>query len=148
MSAERSSPMSAERSSQRRRARFALEEVLAWKDGVAKDAATRAQGLPIELRAQGLSTAVAVLMREGRQGRQPSLALARLLSKWLLREADPRPLADGAEGDADRGSGDPTPRALLEASIRAPRTSYLAAQAEALALLDHVKLLARAIHGK
>ena len=135
-----------DRSLERRRARFAYERVASWRDEIARDATTRAQGLPIEVRSLGLSTAVAVLLRENRL---ESHALAQLLCDWLLTESPQRTLS--AEQGTPQPPGkrsSPSTRDLLRASIDAERSAYLAAQADSLALLDHVKLLARAYHGK
>ncbi|MCS6911685.1 MAG: type III-B CRISPR module-associated protein Cmr5 [Myxococcales bacterium] len=119
----------------RQRERFALAQVKSWDRSWAKDAMTWAQSLPIQIRTQGLSQTVAWLLRVDTA---EAVALAQLLAEWLLKESRAlRPL-----GEAEQPSG----RLLLERCIQADRVAYLAAQAEALAVLEPVKLLARVFY--
>ncbi len=66
-----------------------------------------------------------------------------MLAEWLL--------GAGKEGAPRKtlafSGGDPSAEALLRAVVDADRPSYLAAQREALGLLDELKLLADALYG-
>ena len=128
--------MSARDELPRLRAKFAMERIGSWHDReFAKAAATRVKGVPVQIRAQGLTVALAVLIREGRE----SAEIARILAEWLLDGAPVRPLvAKGGGRDAN---------ALLRASVEADRPSYLAAQRESLEFLDELKLLSDALYG-
>jgi hypothetical protein len=88
----------------------------------------RAQSLPIEVRSQGLTVAVATLIKEDRA---ESRTLADWLAGWLFNKN---------AGIVDDESN-PTARRLLERATRCERGEYLAFQAEALAYLEHVKRL-------
>lgn len=116
---------------ERTRARHAYESLQALNDQA--KVCSRAQGLPIEVRAQGLTVAVATLLKEDRS---ESRELARLLASWLF--------GDEAHVVAERPTN-PTAMQLLERATTARRSEYLALQAEALAYLEHVKRLASAL---
>ncbi len=122
----------------RHRVRYAYGKVADWKKRDAKlfrDLVTRAKSLPIQIRAQGLSVVVATLLREGGLASQQ---LADAVAQWLLAEEDcPRTL----KSTTGRSDG----AALLEASVNADRTQYLAAQHEALELIEHLKRLGDAL---
>lgn len=129
--------MSAREDLPRLRAKFVIEQISAWKEGAwRKEAVTRVKSLPVQIRAQGLTVALAVLLREGGSS---SVEIARVLAEWLLREAPVKTLR--AKDGQSRGAG------LLRAAVDADRPSYLAAQREALGLLDALKLLADALYG-
>lgn len=125
----------------RQRARFIYEKTSAWNgDTLAKDALARVKGLPVQVRAQGLGTAVALLLREEKKD---ASELAELIAKWLFVNRDgpykkpgwltrPQKRREIAED-------------LLVATIEAPTLDYLAAQAEALAFLDQLKLVLEAL---
>jgi hypothetical protein len=95
--------------------------------------------LPVQVRTQGLGTAVAVLIADDRSHTR---ALAELLTSWLLVHT-PRPPFEHLTA----GTAQPSARTLLEACTRADRAAYAAAQAEAMAFLDEVKVLAEALYG-
>ena len=94
----------------------------------------RVQGLPIEVRSQGLSVAVATLLKEDRS---ESHELARLMAMWVLSDAS-------IVGDTDNPR-DPSGYQLLDRTMTCRRSEYLALQAEALAYLEHHKRLASAL---
>jgi hypothetical protein len=95
----------------------------------------RAQGLPVEVRTQGLSVVVATLIKEDRP---ESRELARGLADWLLGES-----VWGKSAGSRPGEG--TGLQLLDRAIGCSRPEYLMLQAEALAYLEHVKRLASAL---
>lgn len=120
----------------RLRARFVMERIGGWGGrSWVNEAVQRVKSLPVQIRSQGLTVAVAVLLREG----GASAEIARILAEWLFTGAPVKPL--GAGGGAKTG------QALLRASVEADRPSYLAAQREALGLLEELKLLADALYG-
>lgn len=119
-----------------RRIEYAFRKVSEWPPGRRRTYANRVQGLPIELRNQGLVVVVATLKKDGHA------ALAESISRWLLEEAPTHPLRRWESS----ATGDPI-RRLLGACVAADRPSYLAAQAEALALAEHIKRFAGALVG-
>ena len=119
----------------RKRARFAYERVAAWDANCRDKAVQRVKGLPVQVRTQGLGTALATLIH---QDNVESRALADLLADWLLSVSPRKPLKQEPAQSGDRHS-------LLAALVRADRASYMAAQIEAIGLLDEVKTLGQAI---
>jgi hypothetical protein len=119
----------------RKRARFAYDRVMAWDASWREKAVQRIKGLPVQVRTQGLSTALATLIH---QDNAESRALADLLADWLLNDSPHKPLDVRTLQARDRD-------ALLKLLVRADRASYLAAQCEAIGLLDEVKTLGQAI---
>lgn len=115
----------------RRRAKHAWEQIDAL-DGSLDKICARAQGLPVEVRIQGLTVAVATLIKEGRS---ESRALAKWLAEWLLETSKL------IENSSQRVS----PMRLLEHATVCERDEYLALQTEALAYLEHVKRLLSAL---
>lgn len=113
---------------ERRRAKHAYEKLVDMA-GRAK-VCTRVQGLPISMRSQGLTVAVATLLEEDRP---ESRELARLLASWVLSGVVSAPVSNA------------TGTQLLERAAACSRSEYLAMQAEALAYLEHVKRLAGAL---
>lgn len=129
----------------RLRAKFVYDEVRSWGRlrNTAGKAATRAKGLPVQVRTQGLGTTVAMLMHQARRQEEKKTdagMLAEVLAKWLLDACPRRPFADVEVGGDDRV------RVLLDACMRADRACYAAAQNEALAVLEDVKVLAQALY--
>ncbi len=119
----------------RARQRFAWGHVRTWD----KNTARRIQGLPVQLRTQGLSTTVAVLLREDRGY---SRDLLRLLAEWLLTASPNRTLLTSLAQLNERVIDGQT---LLEVCLELnldQQDAYLAAQDYALALLADAKLLA------
>jgi hypothetical protein len=123
----------------RLRAKFVMAQIGAWRErGFRKEAVTRIKSLPVQIRAQGFTVALAVLLREGGAS-AASAELARILAEWLLGAAPVRTVRakDGQKGGV----------ALLRAAVDADRPSYLAVQREALGFLDELKLLSDALYG-
>lgn len=128
-----------ERDLVRQRQRYAWERVRYWD----AETATRVQSLTVQLRAQGLSTTVAVLLREARP---PARKLLDLMAGWLL-DASPLQVLEPKEGH--RGQPRLDGMALLECCLSlelAEQSAYLSAQADAMALICEAKLLASATH--
>jgi len=94
---------------------------------------TRVQGLPVAIRTQGLSVALATLLKEKNS---ESAQLAELMGNWLL-SSRARVVANSSEN----ASGSK----LLARTIEAKRAEYLALQTESLAYLEHVKRIASAL---
>ncbi len=115
------------------RARYALRAVDAWPSARRTAAVQRVQVLPVELRTQGLVVTLAMLMKD-------HAALAEDIARWLLEEAPYRPLA-GVARDSTGGLA----ATLLRACVGADRGSFLAAQTEAVALVEHMKRFAAAL---
>lgn len=121
------------------RQRFAWREVRSWDTETAR----RVQGLPMQIRGQGLTTAMAVLLREDRR---PPRRIVDALARWLLVETSLRVLP----WEPEQGRT-PTGRDLLDVLLRLggdAHDSYLAAQADALGLSAELKLLASAVYGE
>ena len=119
---------------QDRRVAYAFRAVNTWPKERRKAAVQRVQGLPVELRNHGLVVTTATLMKDGHAN------LAEIIARWLLEDAPLRPLARWTKAP----TGNIT-RRLLGACVDANRTSYLAAQSEALALTEHIKRFAVAL---
>lgn len=118
---------------------FAYRKVSAWGAEYCGEAATLSKGLPVTLRSEGLILTLAMLLR--RDGRAHAV-LAELVAEWLLDKAPVKILP------IDRSEATPA-RLLRElAGEELDRPAYLAAQAEALRLLERVKLLAQALYRK
>ena len=97
-----------------------------------KKLTTRVQGFPIEMRSQGLTVALATLLKEDRA---ESRELAGLLTHWLLKES----------GVVSQQTERPDARRLLDYCVGCTRSEYQVLQTEALAYLEHVKRLASAL---
>lgn len=121
------------------RARFAYSEVADWSPNWRADATTRVQGLPVQVRTQGVLVTLAVLASDPGT---VSTRLAGALTTWLLVQAPYRPL--GHANTRDR----PFPADLLEILTRASRADHAAAQREVILLLDQIKIFAKALHGQ
>lgn len=115
------------------RARFCYDHVAGWDSNWKDKAKARVEGLPVELRSQGLLVTLATLMSEGDEGSRVSQALA----LWLLKDS-PHKLF----GTRDKGSA----KDLLEACLQADRATYAAAQKEALILVGQIKVYANALY--
>ncbi len=124
----------------RLRAKFVMKRIEPWRgEKWCKEAVTRIKSLPVQIRSQGLTVGLAVLLREG----GPSVTIGNILGDWLLgSERDTFPVKVLAAPDGTKDC-----KALLRAVVAADRPSYLAAQREALGLLDELKLLADALYG-
>ena len=122
----------------RRRARFAFGRLRGASDmdGLAQVL----KGLPIQVRTQGLSTVLALMMAD--DGKPGIRAVRELVVGWLKHDDCPaKPLLGSQQG----GQEAPPDEALLRWCIEAGNGSYRAVQAEAAALLDQAKLLAAAL---
>jgi hypothetical protein len=124
---------------ERQMQRFAYDKVNAWSGAWRPGAVQLAQGLPVTLRAQGLLLTVATLMGKGKG---EHAALAQLLADWVLREQGAR-----SPGPAGTKREAPSPRNLLDVCAKADRAAYQAMQWEAIAVMDQVKVLAKALYG-
>lgn len=118
------------------RARFCYTEVANWPERLQKDGNSKAQGLPVQVRTQGLLTSVAVLTG----GDEVANRFADTLARWLLAEWPHRSL----EGAWER----PVAADLLGALAQASRAEHIAAQREAILMLDQIKIFAKALHGR
>lgn len=132
--------MSLRQSAERIRTHFAWQRVERWETAKElKKIGTRLQGLPVEVRAQGLSTALATLLRENRR---ESIALADCLVDWLRKDDNPYRLLATT---TTRGEGSNPGIQLLSELTRVERSTYLAIQTDALGLCEALKLLASAL---
>lgn len=128
------------------RARFAYGEVAGWSTSMRKAATTRVQGLPIEVRLQGLLVTLAGLtagVEAEKTAERPDREtadglLGAGLSRWLLRDS---PL----HADLLHFRGEPVPRELLRLAAEADRATHGALQAEAIRWFEQVKLFASAL---
>jgi CRISPR-associated protein Cmr5 len=119
------------------RARYAYDDVANWSEKWSKEANKRVKGLPVQVRTQGLMVSIAMLMSEDTH---QSRKLAALLADWLLRQAPVQVLPwTGHAGSR------PTERELLDACSKGAHIPMLAAQREAIAILEQVKLYAQAL---
>lgn len=128
------------------RARFAYNEVADWSPSWRADATTRVQGLPIQVRTQGLMITLAMLASGSNDNdttpKTVNDSLARTLTRWLLTDAPYRPLGHAFAGKT------PVPPDLLGLLANAPRADHAAAQREAILLLDQIKIFAKAHNGR
>ena len=108
-----------------RRAEYSYSEVAGWPASWRREVTAKVQGLPVQVRTQGLMVTLAMLMGDDTEsGRR----LAGLLARWLLSES-PQPVFT-----ADRAVA----AALLAACAKSTRGEYSAAQREAMLLLEQV----------
>jgi len=124
---------------QMKRARHAFQAVAGWPKARRDEAAKRVQGLPVEMRSHGLMVSIATLMKDSRHAH-----LAETIARWVLEKAPHLPLGK-ATAEASGGVALQLLRACTDRST--DRASYLAAQTEALALLEHIKRFAAAMPG-
>jgi hypothetical protein len=122
------------------RAAFAYSRVSEWGKPWRARALAIVKGLPVSLRTLGLTVLLAMLIR-GNSAHERELI--HILSRWLLEKAPQRPLSQWFT----ESQGEDVGKLLLRACLKADRASYLAAQTEALALLEQVKLFAEALYG-
>ena len=116
----------------RRRAAFAYQRLVGAGDK--KELAQILKGLPIQVRSQGLSTALALLISGDDRIARTVLDLT---VDWLTNDqCATKPVLDLQQGDPDN---------LLRWCVEADNASYRAVQAEVLALLDQAKILAAAL---
>ena len=115
---------------QKQRMQRALRIVDEWPATLRQEAAQRSKGLPVELRTQGLAVTIATLMNG------PHAHLADTLARWVLDDAPHKPVEAWTAAE-----GRPA-RRLLQACLDADRPAFLATQAEALVLAEHIKRFA------
>lgn len=130
--AKEAPPANASATLQQQRAAFALTQIkklaVEWKDDAKKQKEfnSYASSMPFMIHANGLGQTAAFYRRKGTENTY--YRLYRLLGEWLSRPDQP------FVGQAD----------LLDGITQSDMDAYLAAQAEALLLLDWVKKLASA----
>ncbi|WP_437874917.1 type III-B CRISPR module-associated protein Cmr5 [Sorangium sp. So ce513] len=112
----------------------AYKLVTGWPGPVRKSAVELAQGYPVELRAMGTMQTLAFSMGKAEAGHS---ALAGALADWLLSWESGAPLGTA---EAPR-----SPEELLRRLSRASRAEYLAADSEAVAFADAIKLIGKAV---
>ncbi len=115
----------------RERSRFVFDQARKWRGREAEEITSLAQGLPVTLRSQGL---VVTMARLAAKDNNASATLNDMIFQWLSKHCPW--LGVGADSA--------TPRELLETLMGAERASYLAAQREAMALSERIKLLSKA----
>lgn len=121
------------------RTRFAFEATYSWGESWRSRAVTNVKSIPVAIRTHGLTVTVATFLR---RGTIHDTEMANLMGRWLLNHAPRKTLKRDESFDShDHG------RALLSACIQADRSSYQAAQSEAIALMELVKLFAEALYG-
>ena len=121
-----------------RRAAFAYQK-LVGAGGNNKELAQSLKGLPIQMRNQGLSTALALLI-----SRNDSTAgkMLDLIVDWLTSSGCPTKPLLSRQPDQPNPYG---PNELLGWCVEADNASYRTVQAEVLALLEQAKILAAAL---
>lgn len=102
-----------------------------------KDYLPTLRGLPVALRTQGLVVVCATLLKRGDE-RDGERVIADMIARWL-RESE-LPLWESDSAIPQDG------RALLKWVVNADNSRYRAAQREALAYAEQLKLLAEAWH--
>lgn len=113
----------------RARAQYAFEKI--QKEGVRPEITARLKGLPVDIRTVGLTLTIAVLLREASSSSHTIVAWIR---DWLTETSPVRVLAPARDTEG-----------FLEALVAADPPAYLAAQQDALALTEHLKLIASAL---
>lgn len=119
----------------RARARYAFLMVESWDptSRVGKTTASWLPGLPVLIRTQGLLVAMCLLKKDG------ASTLERAFEDWVLGKAAAAKGLPKLFGASAKGG-------LVELCTTADRATYQAAQREALALAEMLKLMAAA-HG-
>lgn len=120
---------------QRARARYAYRQVKTWRDAPGADDRTKIAawlpGLPVLIRTQGFLVAMCMLQKDG------ASRLSKALADWILGNHDAAQGLPRFFGPQPRGN-------VVELCTEAPRAVYQAAQREALALAEMLKLMAAA----
>jgi hypothetical protein len=115
----------------------AYKLVTGWSGSVLKDAVDLAQGYPIELRTSGTMQALAFSMCKGAPDHD---AMAQAIADWVLSAESGGPL--GVFADKARNA-----KKLLQLLAGAKVAEYVAADAEAIAFADAIKLISKAVKG-
>lgn len=113
----------------------AYQLVTDWGGSVLKSAADLAQGYPIELRTSGTMQTLAFSMSKVEAGHA---AMAQAIADWVLSRKSGAPLGEFA--DKER-----TARKLLQRLAEASLSEYAAADAEAIAFADAIKIISKAV---
>lgn len=113
----------------------AYEVVSNWPSTTRKKAVDLAQGYPIEMRTAGTLQALAFSMGKMELGHS---ALAKAIAEWVLSEDSGAPLGAVAVGER-------TPAEFLKRLAKSTRAQYLAADGEAIAFADAIKLIGKAV---
>jgi hypothetical protein len=115
----------------------AYQVVTGWSGAVRKKAVELAQGYPIELRTSGTMQTLAFSIGKGEPGHA---AMAQAIADWVLSDRSGAPL--GSFDDKERN-----PRKLLGLLAEARIAQYVAADAEAIAFADAIKIIGKAVEG-
>jgi len=115
----------------------AYQLVTGWNSRVLRDAVDLAQGYPIELRTSGTMQTLAFSMSKAEPGHA---ALAQAIAEWVLSPQSGAPL--GPVADRERSA-----QKLLQLLAEARIEQYVAADAEAIAFADAIKLIGKAVKG-
>ena len=118
-----------------RREQYAYKVVTAWSSGVLKAAVDLAQGYPISMRTAGTLQTLAFSLGKRETGHG---ALAAAIADWVLSKESGAPL--GSFSQKER-----TAEKLLELLATRMRAEYLAADREAIAFADAIKVIGKAV---
>jgi hypothetical protein len=118
------------------RHQYAYRVVTKWSPTDRESAVEIAQGYPIELRTSGIMQTLAFSM-----DRSAHKDIARAIADWVLSEESGAPVGKVPQGAR-------TPEELLKRLAEASRARYLAADSEAIAFADAIKLLVKALKGR
>lgn len=114
----------------------AYKIVAKWSPGDRERAVEVAQGYPIELRTSGVMQTLAFSI-----GKPAHEIIAQAIATWVLSEESGVPVVKVLQGAR-------TPEDLLKLLAKASRAEYLAADSEAIAFADAIKLLVKALKGR
>ncbi len=115
----------------------AYKLVTGWSGAVLKDAVDLAQGYPIDLRTSGSMQTLAFSISKEDKSHD---ALAHAIADWVLSPESGAPL--GVVADKERNA-----RKLLQLLADAKTEPYFAADAEAIAFADAIKIIGKAVKG-
>lgn len=113
----------------------AYKLVTGWSGSVLEKAVELAQGYPIELRTSGTMQTLAFSMGKAEPGHT---AMGQAIADWVLSPESGAPL--GGFADKDRNA-----RKLLQLLAEASVAQYAAADGEAIAFADAIKIIAKAV---
>ena len=118
-----------------RREQYAYKVVTAWSSGVLKAAVDLAQGYPISMRTAGTLQTLAFSLGKRETGHG---ALAAAIADWVLSKESGAPLGSFSQKEL-------TAEKLLELLATRTRAEYLAADREAIAFADAIKVIGKAV---
>ena|GEM_PF-4074199 len=119
-----------------RREQYAYKVVTAWSSGVLKAAVDLAQGYPISMRTAGTLQTLAFSLGKRETGHG---ALAAAIADWVLSKESGAPLGSFSQKEQR------TAEKLLELLATRTRAEYLAADREAIAFADAIKVIGKAV---